>query len=204
MDTDNRMSNLTHVCGVNACVETTWTKSQVMEVVHRHNAMAMITISLCRECYTVNMCTAESTSTQFRKMRDSQRDERRSRKPCHIQCLLAECSSVAPWCQSAARTTEKGDEVDEKKDQNEVLEETWVRRRIAGKSAPVNKAPQFQFIGKVGEFPFVARCREVVGAGAAGETDRMNGLSEVVDAGAAGETDRMNGCVGVRWCFWRD
>ena len=65
------------------------------------------------------------------------------------------------------------------KGQDEVSETSGMRRRIVGKSAPVNEyvapaeAPQFQPIGRVCDFLIVARSQEVVDAGVTGETYPM-------------------------------
>ena len=58
-NTDKAVRNLMHVCDGNVGVKAIMTKQQVIEVVHSQNAMAVITISFSRGCYTVNMGRAE-------------------------------------------------------------------------------------------------------------------------------------------------
>ena len=59
------------------CAENVLAKQHVIEVVDIHMGMAMITLSLCRKCYTAYMCRDDITVSQVQNMRDNQHDKKK-------------------------------------------------------------------------------------------------------------------------------
>ena len=72
-NTDIAIRNLLHVCDGSSCEKTLLAKQEVIEGVHIQGG-PLITISLCRKCYTVYLCRKDRKVEQLRYMKDSQYD----------------------------------------------------------------------------------------------------------------------------------
>ena len=72
-NTVNAIRNLIHLCHGNVCVRTTFTKQQVIEVVHSQNGMAVITVSVRGECCTAGMDRDEITVSVLEREREPAR-----------------------------------------------------------------------------------------------------------------------------------
>ena len=81
---DNSIRNLLHMC-MCANAKMAYTKQQIMEAIREWSETA-ITISLRRECYIIYKGTNEIFITQFRRMRDFERDETSQTRNCQIRC----------------------------------------------------------------------------------------------------------------------